>query len=538
MLNKISCSLFNHAEITFSHGLNVILGDDDAKNSIGKSSALMVIDFAMGGNSLLEDKAGVINSMGHHFYKLEFNFNNISYFFSRYTDDSGFINVCNENYDFVNRIKIDEYTDKLKSLYSLNNIKSSFRTIVGPFSRIWNKGALDPEHPFSGFVKETAGSAIDRLIDLFERSADISEEKSILDKHNERKKLISKSMSEEIIPNINKTKYKENLKLISDNSDVIDKLKQGFTGALDAYEALFDEDLRKLQHTKNELFNQKNQVQIKIERIKLDLSGVTPRLAANISLVKEFFPDVNATRLQQVELFHHNISKLVQKELKKDLASHCKVESDLSDRIGEIDNAIRISLASKGTPDDLFARVFDLKEVTDKAALENGYYDTKVIIDEEFRLSKERLSTVYMRIFLDIEKALNSKLKNFNKVVYGPNRNASQIRIKNANSYVFISPEDTGTGKSYAGLVGFDLAMLSLTYLPYIIHDSVIYKNIEVPATRNILRILAAVKRKQVFLAFDEAAKFGIVAEKILRSHTILKLSDNDLLYKKDWREQ
>jgi len=77
-----------------------------------------------------------------------------------------------------------------------------------------------------------------------------------------------------------------------------------------------------------------------------------------------------------------------------------------------------------------------------------------------------------------------------------------------------------------------------LTRLPFIIHDSVIYKNIEVPATRNILRILASVKRKQIFLAFDEAPKFGLNSEKILRTRTVLKLSDDNLLYNKDWREQ
>lgn len=63
----------------------------------------------------------------------------------------------------------------------------------------------------------------------------------------------------------------------------------------------------------------------------------------------------------------------------------------------------------------------------------------------------------------------------------------------------FTSPQDTGTGKSYAGLIGFDLAMLSLTRFPFVIHDSVIYKNIEVPATKRTLRILAAVKSKKIF---------------------------------------
>ncbi|MBN3756097.1 DUF2326 domain-containing protein [Paraburkholderia sp. Tr-20389] len=538
MLRKIICPFFNHGEISFHAGLNIVLGDDDARNSIGKSLALLVIDFAMGGISLQEDKAGAIASLGHHAYSIEFNFDNTRYFFKRATDASDLIQVCDENYSVTEEITVDVYRAKLKSLYDLDQLKSSFRSLVGPFSRIWNKGALEPEHPFSADPKESAAVAVERLIDFFERIAEIEREKAVLDANNERKRLISKSMSVEIIPKINKTQYKANQKTIADNAIVIESLKQGFAGALSAYEALFDEGLRVQQQRKNQLNTEREELRSKIDRVNRDLAGVAPRLSANISLVTEFFPDVNVKRLEQVEAFHQNISNLVKKELKKELTQLSTRESDVSAEIGKLENTMRADLAAKGTPDDLFARVFELKEVADNAAEENRFFDQKLAIDKETSLSKERLGAIYVNIFLAIETAINEKLKRFNKVVYDPKRNASQLRIKSANSYSFTSPVDTGTGKSYAGLVGFDLAMLSLTRLPFIIHDSVIYKNIEVPATRHILRILAAVQRKQIFLAFDEAAKFGPAAEGLLRSHTVLKLSHDDLLYIKDWRAQ
>lgn len=538
MLIKIICPLFKHGEISFSLGLNVILGDDDAKNSIGKSLALMVIDFAMGGTSLLADKAGAIKSLGHHVYSMEFIFGGQSYFFQRSTDIPDRIQVCNQAYETIEEISDDTYRAKLKSLYDLDCLNGSFRSLVSPFSRIWNKGSLDPNCPFSGDIKESAGLAIERMIDFFEYTDSIYEEKSILYGYKEKNKIISKSMSAKIIPKINKGEYKKNQKAIAENAVAIENLKKSFSGALDAYEALFDEGLRVLQQKKNELINKRNGLQVKISRLKRDLLGVTPRLAANISLIKEFFYEVNDERLEQVEAFHQKIGKMVQKELKKEFDLCLKDELDLSAEISKLDDDIHTSLADKGTPNDLFARVFELKEVTDRAAEENRFYEKKAAIGNAVLLAKERLEAIYSDIFLNIESVLNSKLKRFNKVVYGPNRNASQLRINNANSYRFISPEDTGTGKSYAGLIGFDLAMLSQTRLPFIIHDSVIYKNIEVPATRNILRILAAVKRKQIFLAFDEASKFGNKTERLLRTHTVLKLSHNDLLYNKDWRDQ
>lgn len=538
MLRKISCDLFNQREIIFDYGLNIILGDNDAKNSIGKSTALMVIDFAMGGNSLLNDKAGVIKALGHHKYLFEFNFGGTSSFFARSTDISDTVQVCNDNYVPINEISIDSYTNMLKSSYEMEHLNSTFRNIVSTFSRIWNKGELDPEHPFSGNEKESEAVAINRLIDIFEYTDDISDEKSVLDAQEKKKSIITKSMKAEIIPSINKTRYKANLKIISDNTQVIDELKTGFNGALSAYEALFDAELRSHQQYINELTTKKQKLLSRAARLERDITGITPKLAANIALVQEFIPNINTERLLKVEAFHQNISKLVGKELKKDLTS-VKTEIDtITSEISELESKIRTSLAEKGTPDDLFVRLFELKEKTDKATLENNYYETKAAAAEQVKLTQERLSDIYRRISLTIENVLNFKLSKFNKVVYGPTRNPSQLRINSEKSYTFTSPEDTGTGKSYAGLVGFDLAMLSLTKLPFIIHDSVIYKNIEVPATRNILKILSAVKKKQIFLAFDEATKFGHQAEKILTSHTKLKLSDEVLLYIKDWREK
>jgi uncharacterized protein YydD (DUF2326 family) len=127
MLSKVTCSLFNHGEISFHLGLNIILGDDDAKNSIGKSSALMVVDFAMGGMSLLEDKAGAIKSLGHHTYSIEFIFENERYFFKRSTDASDLIQVCNKDYESTEKISIDAYRTKLKVLYGLAACRTDVR---------------------------------------------------------------------------------------------------------------------------------------------------------------------------------------------------------------------------------------------------------------------------------------------------------------------------------------------------------------------------------------------------------------------------
>lgn len=538
MLKEILCPLFKHGKISFHRGLNIILGDDDAKNSIGKSTALMVIDFAHGGNSFLEDKAGVIRELGQHFYNFSFEFVGLTYFFSRSTDNPTKVCVCDKQYKRQSELSIDDYCKWLKESYGLLSLESSFRSIVNPYVRIWNKGGLEPDQPFNSVAKESAGVAISRLIDLLGRSADISAGKKIIDGQRAYKKLLSDSMNAEIIPKINKTQYKVNTRTIDANNLQIERLKQGFGGALIAYEALFDESLRQMQQNKNEVTNSKNELENKANRLRREISGITPRVVANIALVAEYFPTVDVKRLEQVEAFHYKMGVIVKKELKDELAAVQAEISALTNQIMSLEQQIQTALKSKGMPDDMFNRMFELKEITNKAFEENRYFERKKSLSDAIKISGQRLEDVYASIFLEIEGKINLKLKAFNKVVYGPTRNSSELRVRSANSFSFTSPKDTGTGKSYAGLIGFDMAMLSLTKLPFVVHDSVLYKNIEVAATKRILRILARVKEKQIFLSFDEAKKFGFQVERLIRNCTVLKLSHDDLLYNADWRDK
>ena len=50
MLVEIKCDIFREKAVKFHSGFNVVLGDEKASNSIGKSNLLLIIDFVFGGN--------------------------------------------------------------------------------------------------------------------------------------------------------------------------------------------------------------------------------------------------------------------------------------------------------------------------------------------------------------------------------------------------------------------------------------------------------------------------------------------------------
>lgn len=60
MLKEIYCPLFKHRTVSFQKGLNVILGDNNASNSIGKSTMLLIVDYVFGGDSYSYSKLSTI----------------------------------------------------------------------------------------------------------------------------------------------------------------------------------------------------------------------------------------------------------------------------------------------------------------------------------------------------------------------------------------------------------------------------------------------------------------------------------------------
>lgn len=54
MLKEIYSSVIKQKTIKFHKGLNVVLGDNNASNSIGKSTMLLIIDYVFGGDTYIK----------------------------------------------------------------------------------------------------------------------------------------------------------------------------------------------------------------------------------------------------------------------------------------------------------------------------------------------------------------------------------------------------------------------------------------------------------------------------------------------------
>ncbi len=225
MLTEIRCEMFREKSIEFHSGLNVVLGDSVATNSIGKSTLLMVLDFVYGGESFLEHNKDVIDELGHHDYFFSFDFGKDSFYFRRGTFKSDLIYSCDKNYQELEPLSIEDYTAFLKESYSLGDVDLSFRSIVSLFSRVWGKENLDVKHPLHSFKSQKPSDCVTNAIKLFKKYEPIRLLAENVKNKGDESTTINKAAKSGLISKTTKTKYKENITAINSIDSEIEEIK-------------------------------------------------------------------------------------------------------------------------------------------------------------------------------------------------------------------------------------------------------------------------------------------------------------------------
>ena len=114
---------------------------------------------------------------------------------------------------------------------------------------------------------------------------------------------------------------------------------------------------------------------------------------------------------------------------------------------------------------------------------------------------------------------------------------APRIELK-PTGYNFETITDQGTGTSFKGLIIFDQACLDLTHLPFFVHDSLLFSNIEIDRRNRIIEMYAQ-ETKQIFISIDSIEVLSEKAQEIIRENTVLTLERGGKeLFGRSWNEQ
>jgi len=535
MLKEIRCEHFRNAAITFHSGLNVILGDQQATNSIGKSTLLMIVDFAFGGNSLIEYNTDISSELGAHDYLISFQFNDSIYRFRRGTSNHKFIYPCNDKFEPTQPITLEDYCLFLKQSYKTQT-GLTFRALTGLYSRIWGKKNLDVHRPLHIVPDKSQRECVNEIIETFNQFEPIRALGTHLKQSEERRSALNSAFKNGILPKITKRHYKENVAKIEISGLEIEEIKTNLAKYATNISEILNREMLELKNQKDELLELKLKLDNKRNRLLKNLSRTRQIKGSNFIGVVKLFPEINEPRLASIEEFHEGLSKILRDEIKTTLHATETQIIETQREITRIDEQMAKSVTSVKQPTKIIDRVFDLSSSLQSAKLENEYHDKFQVIETETKELKQKLKEEKAKILAEIESEINGGIHENVTAVFGKDKKSPEISLT-PNSYTYEVLEDTGTGTAYESLIVFDLTIFQLTPLPILIHDSLLFKNIENQSVANLIKIYTR-HNKQSFIAIDEINKYGKEAASTLLQQHVIKLDAANTLYNKNWRKQ
>ena len=538
MLIEVQCDKFVkngqiREPIRFHAGLNAVLGDDNGSNSIGKSTFLMILDFVFGGSDYVKKCTDVQENVKTHTINFAFDFDGQKYYFSRNTTEYNKVIPCDADYKPLEDhapITVQQYWEFLCEHYGLTAEGITWRSAVGRFIRVYKRDTLDEERPLRSSKDEKTADAIKNYMRLFDRYAAVEAQIKQAAEAEDEKEAFRKTTQ-----TYNHVRAAKSEKERAENEERIIVLEQSERElAENSNQGLLDLDsmtARRLTELTEQLINyrrQKARVQTQLNAIRRDMTEQKKGFKRTFTDLERFFPGEEFRSLEDIERFHQKLAKILADEFaetEKDLATTFVLLNNeivrIQEQITEIKNVPNVSQAILREFARITTELNNLREA-------NQNYDELERLKKVAADYAETRDAVIHDQLLAIESAINQAMREISfAILKDATHLAPVLRLEKLGKYTFNTPNDGGTGAQYRGLRTFDLANMEVAPVPFVVHDSVLLKNIERPVFSEIMRVYASMeaKGKQVFLAYDTLDSYGDETRSLLEANAVLELS-------------
>ena len=456
MLVEIYCNKFKNdgrerGPIKFHEGLNVILGDRRAKNSIGKTTFLLAIDYALGGDQYTKGTDDMLLEVGDHDVCFTFKFEGVEYSFKRNTADRSTVWKCDRRYNPTSLMDLADYKDWLGAHYGMSNLGDSFGSLISPFMRIFGMDHSDLSRPFQIYAGEGNEAQLNRLLKLYGLYLPISKLSEECDTLSKSKKAYDSARDfNHISAATNKTEYKENeMKIRRLQEELQDVYDSSGSGSLDV-EPEKAEHTSHLKSALKQLRRQRTVLRKRRDAIEDSLSATSFRKTRDFEELQRFFPEINIKSLEEIEQFHAGITHVMKGKYKEEIRG---IEDELK-LIEDQINIIESEISSLGPISNLskvvLDRVGELKAELVYLEEANSSYERLIKLREKLAAKKRERDSKAMQALTSVEEKINERLIELNEEAVGGSITAPVIRISSPKSYSFIVPKDGGPAAAAA----------------------------------------------------------------------------------------
>jgi len=538
MLKRITCSKFKTQPLEFRKGLNVVLGNSGGSNAIGKSTFLLILDFAFGGDDYVKSAKDVFERVGHHQFNIEFEFDAQPFYFTRNTSRPTQIVRTNNTFNVViKELTVPEYRDLLFHEYKITLPNIKLNEIIERFFRIYGHGSHNEHKPLQG-ERESMATAVEYLMKLLDKYEDIFNLKTAEDEYGFKPSKQAARSVRDITSEIGENKAK-----IAGLETRREKLaKQNEEGSLRAL-GLDHEKSERLAAVKKELDRldvRKRRIESQLAAIQSNMPDDDGVLRKDFSALLRFFPGTDIDAFTDVENFHVKINGFLRADIEEEIARLQPLLDDTVVDIAELDKQITESGIARSLSQSILNQYARVAREIDDLMKKNEELEQEIEATRKRKELDQFLSNLRKRhddALVAAETEVNDEMTRINAIVTGGNRPAPVLTLKPDRTFEFGTPEDKSEGTTFKNLVVYDLSMLALTPLPALIHDSSIVKRIEDADFEQILGLYedSGKRGRQVFIAFDKADSYTTKTFEALQKAAILRLSVGSELFGESW---
>lgn len=414
-------------------------------------------------------------------------------------------------------------------MYFPSSVDGSFRSLVSRFMRIHTKNNYNVAKPLESFPGEKEADGIKGLEELFDVYAAVKPFREEYQKATDEKKaFLSAKNFGYVHLSIENEKQREKAveEVDAFQSKMMSSLQDNFDQELFSADDITEENLSLISSYRS-LKRQKQKLQTTLNRLESMTGSGELMNDDDYASLREWFPAVNLKSLEEVNEFQKRLIKNVNEEV---ISEKERLEASLRDLEAQLESTKK-ELEEKKIPVTItksFAEsFFQQKEKIDTLKKQIDLYDKKEKLYSMCRKTKSDFDNANSKVAPSVEAQINNTLSSFNETLYREKRRSPEIHIYDATHYSYSTPSDFGTGTSFKSLILFDIAVLNISYLPVIIHDSLLYKNIWDEPTQGLFEICSQ-QRKQIFVAIDRIGVFDTNTVKIIQDAAVVRLGPNE----------
>lgn len=539
MLKQISCDIFGpkNKTIIFHDGLNIIEGveTNHEYNSIGKSTLLMIIDFVFAGTDYLKNITKFPENKQSHTLKFVFETNGIERYFTRSTNDSKNIYECDKDYNPLRSYTLKEYYALLRELNEINQYDLSFRDFVQRVTRVAGRETLDSKYPLQAVNKEPLKNGITSLLKIF------NEYEALKSKKDEKAEIVKKEQNLTYNSKNGWMKIpseKEYNSILIEEEDLKKQLDELVNTSNQGKENVKSLYAARLYEINNQILDYENELRRlnSLIRERAEYKSFSSSFKKDMKLVSHYFNQESVKTIQDVESFHIKLNATLSKEFESE---NEKIKNSV-----ELINAQLTSLKDEAkklevppsVPEHILRNSGAIQvRINEIDRLVENYRRKKQTAERKEKLSNE-LDEYYSSLFARLNAEINNSIIEFNNNL--TKKTPSTFMITDEEHYTYTNHNDSSTGSGNRGLICFDLAMLKLTNLPYIIHDYDLIEPIETAVKEKLISLYNSIKGKQAFIVLKKEPIYTPETAAVIEEKRVITLSsDGNELFGEAWNK-